>query len=156
MKSWFVSFNRKYEFCKKHEIDFLCFLREINSFFAKLFLLNWLTQNQFQCVIFSCSTDQNFLKKKSAKFDLYLCQKVCKPKRSNFAGYALLSLSAWKFILEAIPQLVINWCYISRQEEIPILSILSAVASGGSILFFFVTLSCKLKAADYEDLQEMD
>ena len=76
----------------------------------------------------------------------YLCQKVCKPKRSNFAGYALFTLSAWKFILESKRSLVINGCYISRQEEIPILSILSAVASGGSILFFFVTLSCKLKA----------
>ena len=68
--------------------------------------------------------------------------------KENGRSKTLIFLSAWEQLFEAIPQLVINGYYISRQEETPILSILSAVASGVSILFFFVTLPCKMKDED--------
>ena len=67
-------------------------------------------------------------------------------ERGGEAGLKLLFLCAWEQIFEAIPQLVINGRYISRQEETPIVSLLSAVASGVSILIFFVTLPCKVTA----------
>ena len=74
----------------------------------------------------------------------YLCQKVCKPKRSNFAGYALFTLSAWKFILEAIPGY--QWMlHIKTRRDSNFVHI-ECSSFRREYFFFFVTLSCKLKA----------
>ena len=128
-------------FCGTSPISCLSFFPVLIGVFAGNFLLpigKPFLQNETFCATFE----------KTRLVSANLCQLKCRK--------LLLILTACEQLFEAIPQLVINGCYISRQEGIPVLSILSAITSGGSILLFFLTLPCKMKQMVMDDLFDVN